>query len=247
MRIVCSLITGTIILIIGCAPPYNPYKIDKKDFASKIHTVGIMPVSIDSHAKVINTDEKERKFELLIESMLRNAGFQVVPCSQYRSVYQPIKENIGPLYDANTGEPIQTKREMLLDYSKREYLSKNKVDALVWPDVISTKAYWASIKASWDGAQELVVMGKDGLLERIMTSNFTGSLPALSLRITIAEPNGQPLFVNSGGIQLLAWLTLSGRYQDVPRENLLANLQRNQKSVELACKPLMKLREEPLD
>jgi hypothetical protein len=238
MRIVYSTLTVLIMFLAGCEQ-YNPYKIDKAAFASKVHTVGIMPTHISPHLKVINQEEKEKEFEALIENKLSEAGFKVVPCSEYRAVYQPMKQNIGPLFDANTGEPLETSRDLLLDHSKREYLAKNKVDALVWPNIESVRATWGTNIASWDGVQE-PAMGKDGILERIATSNFTGTLPALSLKLIISDPNGQTMYENPGGIQLLAWLTMSSGFRDVPKENLLVNKDRNKKSVEIACKPLFK-------
>lgn len=242
MKIFYSTLIITILFLAGCEPKYNPYKIDKTAFESKVHTVGIMPTTINPRLKVINQDEKEKEFEALIESKLTEAGFKVVPCSQYRAVYQPLKQNIGPMFDANTGEPLEANRDLLLDHSKREYLTKYKVDALVWPNVETVKATWGTNIATWDGAQE-PAMGKDGLVERFVTSNFTGTLPALSLKLVIADPNGQTMFENPGGIQLLSWLTMSSGFRDVPRENLLANKERNKKSVDVACKPLLKSKE----
>jgi hypothetical protein len=238
MKIFRSILTVMVLSLAGCNQP-NPYKIDKAAFESKVHTVGIMPAAINPHIKVINRDEKEKEFEALIESKLSEAGFKVIPCSEYRAVYQPMKQSIGPLFDANTGEPLETNRDMILDYSKREYLTKYKVDALVWPNIESVKATWGTNIATWDGAQE-PAMGKDGILERMVLSNFSGTLPALSLKLTIADPNGHPMYENPGGIQLLAWLTMSSGFQDVPKENLLANKERNRKSVDIACKPLFK-------
>ncbi len=241
MRLFSSTLIIMTLLFAGCEQP-DPYKIKKPDFTSKVHTIGIMPTVIDSNMEIINPEEKEKEFEALIESRLKDAGVNVVPCSQLRAVYQRMKKKIGPLPDTNIDESLVADKNMLWYYSKREYLANHKVDALAWPIIEHTVAFDRSGKyAVWDGTKQ-PVMEKDDLLGMMLISQYTVPLPAFSLKLTIAEPNGQTLYENRGGIQLLALLVTNanGNMRNIPIEKVLADKKINKRSVDIACQPLFK-------
>jgi hypothetical protein len=68
--------------------------------------------------------------------------------------------------------------------------------------------------------------------------SHSGTIPALSLHVTLSDTDDRDLYKNAGGIQVLAKAGVDG-LQDVPRHQLFADEERNIKAVHLALDPLL--------
>lgn len=225
-----------ILPLLGCNEANKAYKIDRTEFFSKVKTVGIVPIYISSESNIPNLEEKKKEFDDAIESKMKQAGFTIVPACKYKVIYDSIKQSLGIIDDSNDVSLRQKQYELLFEHSKKEYLAKYKVDALIYPAVVIVKVPWSRNNAEWHGVKEPTTGKRDILTDLFITTY--GTIPGISLRIIISDNTQKPYYVNYGGIQLLSWL--KGReFVEVPKEQLLADKEKNRRSVEIACRPLM--------
>jgi hypothetical protein len=235
MKTKCLLLTYCLLVLSGCGEGYSPFKIEKAEFFDKVKTVGLLPVSLQ--VEVHDEEKSKSLLEENIQQKLRDVGFSIIPSSEYKAIYDNLKEAIGPLYDPNTGNLLKEKYDSLKEHTKREYLSKHKVDAFVYPSVVVVKAEWRYNRAIWHGVEEPST-GKSGFLATLAAPQAYGTLPALSLRIGIGETNDEIYYLNYGGIQLCSWV--QGRtFVDVPQNQLLADETKVINSIDIAMDPLL--------
>jgi hypothetical protein len=235
MKKLFILFTLIIPIITGCAEPYNPYKIPREELFSKVKTIGIAPLLI--LVDVNQPQEKKQSFETMIASKVSECGFKTVPSSEYEKIYEDLKKTIGPMFDPNTGELDKDKSKALKDHTIREYLRKNQVDAILYPSILIVKAEWNGNYAGWHGQKEPST-GKEGFFASMLAPNAYGFIPALSLCIQIESVNGEPYYLNFGGIQLYSWVK-GGSFIDVPKELLLSHPERNTQGVDIAFRPIL--------
>ena len=104
------------LLFAGCTPPYNPFKITKEDIHTKVKTVGLMPLFIQT--SVSDPNKAKEEFENKITEKLKLCGFSVVPSSEYYDIYKQFKDSIGPMYDPCTGKIIEEKFSICCLYER---------------------------------------------------------------------------------------------------------------------------------
>ena len=232
-----SIATGIVVVVVAaCAatvPPYNPFKIPRTDIEGRIRTVVIVPfvtIQIDS------PDAVTTSFEALIATKLRNAGYTVVPSAAYEAVWERAKQQIGGYFDPVTGRRDEAKFKAVRTHALREIADTEKVDATVGCIIRPVTAAFAAGTAYWHGVSEPIATG--GFWSRVGTGDSHGTAPALSLVIVMEGIDGQELFVNAGGIQLLQTVEY-GKFVDVPKAQLLSDAARNATAVDIALAPLV--------
>ena len=90
--------------------------------------------------------------------------------------------------------------------------------------------------ARWDGASETAATKK--FWKAVLGISHSGTFPALSLHVMLSDTDDRDLYQNAGGIQVLAKAGVAG-LQNVPREQLFTDEERNLKAVHLALDPLL--------
>lgn len=235
MRAVPILLT--LAMLYGCAtaPPYKPFKVEREQIIQEVRTIGLMGVSLPG--KFDKEDQIMAEFESYITEKLTDGGFQVIPSKRYAEIYESMKASVGQLYDPNTGQLLKEKHDALVEHAKREYRSKYDPDALLYSLIRVFKASWSANRARWHGVDEPTT-GKKGFWADVSGPSAYGTIPGLSLVVVLRNPQENEYYVNFGGIQLLQWV--KGRdFVDVPQNQLLADSERNRRSVEIALAPLL--------
>ncbi len=235
------LLTVVIALIeVGCATtiPYNPFKTDQNEFYVNTKTIALSPcvVQIEASEQVI------AKFELLIGNKLREAGFSVLPSKEYRDIWKHNVDQIGAIFDPITGKKDDSKLKVIQEQCYKELAGKLNVDAVLISRILIVKAPFSQYVARWDGTEESFDI-RHGVIKFLDTSITTGTVPALSLGITIKDIHGTPVYVNWGGIQVLT--KRSPKFVPVPKNELLVDEERNVAAVNIALDPLIRKAESP--
>lgn len=238
------LLTVVIALIeVGCATtiPYNPFKTDQNEFYVNTKTIALSPcvVQIEASEQVI------AKFELLIGNKLREAGFSVLPSKEYRDIWKHNVDQIGAIFDPITGKKDDSKLKVIQEQCYKELAGKLNVDAVLISRILIVKASFYEYVAQWDGTKESLDVRSGGMkfLGFLDSSTTTGTVPALSLGITIKDIHGTPVYVNWGGIQVLT--KRSPKFVPVPKNELLVDEERNVAAVNIALDPLIRKAESP--
>ena len=241
LKSICSVIALGI-LFTGCAitstydpcQVCNPFKVERNEIFSKVKTIAI--VSIKMPSKMDRAPQIAERYESLITTELRRAGFKVVPSKEYAAVWDPMVKQIGGFFDPKTGQMDEKKFKTVRELSFREMASKKNVDAFLLAGFTVTKARWHGNTASWHGTTEATT-GKEGFLASLAAAGASGVVPALSLVVVISNPAGNTYYVNAGGIQLL--MQYKGDFVSVPEHELFVDPGKDAKAVKIALTPLM--------
>lgn len=219
----------------GCAArvPYNPFKVPQEDLRKKTKVVAMAPVTAPPDLE--SPEPVKAKFESFIEAQIREAGFTIVPSREYETIWKRMTEQLGGYFDPITGKRDESKFKTVRSHTLRELAGKFKADAVLHPSILAVRANFAAGYAAWHGTTESL-MGS-GLAAVFFAGSSHGTVGALSLIVVLEDVHGVDMYVNGGGIQILA--KLSGQsFVPVPRRELFANEERNLAAVTIALAPL---------
>ena len=226
------------LLVAACAsapPPYDPFRVPRDTFYGSLKTVALAPVDVPGVGN--ETETVRSRYARLIQERLEGAGLKVVGPDRVGPIMSAEAAKIGGLYDPVTGKIDDSKRKVFVQACGAELFAQYGVDALLRADVRVVKAHVNADKAHWDGMTESYTIRS---FWNVLTTH-SGTLPALSLVVRLSRPNGELLYAQAGGIQLLAHIggDFSGGFVDVPESEILTDLDRIHGSVDLALDPLL--------
>ena len=236
-----------VLLTVGCAidPPEPPshFTLAHDEFYARVKTIAIAPLT--TPADLANPEQVEKKFEPLIATMLRNAGYRVVPSKEYAALFEQATGKQGGYFDAYSGKLDAAKHDAALKATREGLAAKFDVDAVLYPGIELVAAPWHDQWATWDGVTE-TLQSFTGLVGKGVVKFVTepasyllegpheaGTVQAYSLTVSIEDMAGNRMYANQGGIQVLD--KISGKaFIPVPREELFNDDARNAKSVSVA-------------
>jgi hypothetical protein len=176
-----------------------------------------MPDSIDLPESAAVTVEE------MVTQYLRKDGFEVIPSSEFDTVWRGRLEESGGYFDIVSGLPDLEKRRALRASAMLELNELYGVRFLLRPELVIVAATYSRGKASWDGARETAA------------PTGAGEVPALSLAVSVEDLAGQMVGRTRAGIQLLAKHSIwNGKYGPVPKEKLLTDDKLLRKVIDLA-------------
>jgi hypothetical protein len=230
------LALGLALVLGGCAAktPYNPFKIPREQFHGHLKVVALSPMGMPT--ELTNPDPVRQKFLNLIETQLRAAGYKVVGSAEARVIWDSMATGSNGFYDPVTGVRDEEKVKLVRMRLYRELRAKFNIDAMLFSHIAVVPAKLDNDRARWDGASETAARKK--FWKAVLGISHSGTIPALSLHVTLSDTDDRDLYENAGGIQVLAKAGVDG-LQDVPREQLFADEERNLRAVHLALDPLL--------
>jgi hypothetical protein len=213
----------------------DPFLLSRGEVVRRVHTVAIaslgLPKSLAGHSDTRAT------FESLIETALRSGGFQVVASDSFAAAHHKMADSVGGLFNPTTGKRDSTKIRAMGAGIRSRLRATSGADGILYPEIVETVArFLAGAAAKWDGTSERTGPGESFL--HMITGSSTGTLPALSLRVKLEDIEGNALYANVGGIQLLMQIK-DHQFIDVPDSLLLRNSKSNEKAVHLALDQLV--------
>lgn len=238
MRRQALLLASVTIALIGagCATsptPYNPFKIVQEELYGKVQTIALAPVGVPTgieHPRSVQV-----KFEALIGAQLRAAGFSIVSSQKVVEIWKRMAAQSGGFYNPVDGRLDKAKFQAVRAHILRELGAQFKVDAVLYANIqVVHQVEFAGNKASWDGTSELVT--SSGGID-LFGPNYHGRVSTLSLFVVLEDMHGVAMYLNKGGMQVLAKIA-GGKMVPVLPHELCANEERNVAAVALALSPL---------
>ncbi len=226
-RLIATLLAALMATACAAAPPYNPFKVSPDEFYGKIKAIALAPIAVER--RIENPEPVRDTFESLISAKLREAGFATVPSREYAVIRAHATRRVGGYFDPVTGRRDESKFRAVREQILRGLRTDFNADAVLHPNIEVVTAQWNGMFAKWDGASESTGGGP----------RASGQVSALSLVVTIEDMQGVNLYVNRGGIQLLAKVLGAG-YHPVPRKELFAKEERNIEAVNRALGALVR-------
>jgi len=233
-----ATLATTLIAAAGCATtvPYDPFKVSKEEFYRGTKTIAVAPISIPGD--VGGPEAVKTSLESLVEAKLREAGFSVVQAKDTAVVFNEMNKQIGGVFDPVTGQRDDAKVKAAEEHTRRELATRFKADAVLHARLLPGTAGFGGGSAKWHGTSESVAM-TEGILGAFQVNNLRGNIGTLSLLVVVENVQGNNVYVNLGGIQLLAKIS-GGQFVQIPRVQLLQNKERNVGAVNIALDPLVR-------
>ncbi|HUK83977.1 MAG TPA: hypothetical protein VLZ12_15245 [Verrucomicrobiae bacterium] len=231
LRLVC--LTSGAAFLIGCAtdkPLLNPFKVPREEVQQRVKVVVVAPLSVD--IELPNAKATGGEFATLLIAELNSIGFQTIPPSEYEQVFNRLRDEAGGFFDPLTGKTDKDKFLKVQEQCRQEMAAKYHADAILYSSIKAHSAQFNMNVAHWDGVQETVFPGGTWTAAAFRIS-AVGDVPALSLYVTLEDIAGKRLYVDCGGLQLLAKAKLK-TFVPVPPEDLLTNHTRNANAVRIA-------------
>lgn len=244
-------IAVTSLLLAGCAGKIErePFAVEPDLLTRSISTLVLTPVSLPSELDPY-ADQME-EFDSLIAAMLTRTDFVLIPAREYSTLWEGVMEQVGGLFDPVTGERDEERfaaaRGTLFNLLTDLY----HPDALLYPEIWIVGAPFSDGTARWDGTSEGLIGFGTRLIDALGAalsgsgSNLPeGTVDALSLAVFIETMEGEELYTNSSGIQVLQKVGRDPRdVRPVPDEEILSNHDRNRRAILAVLEPLLTVRQ----
>ncbi len=223
-----------------------PMGVVPEQLLGQVKTIVLTPVSLPDeladYAAIMG------QFDSLIAGMLERTRFDLIPAQEYAAIWEGILGRTEALFDSATGERNEDQFDVARQQLFGRLIELYDPDAILYPEVWIVDAPFSDGVARWDGTSQALV-GLGTRLVHAIGAALSGSeshLPAgtvnaLSLVVFIENMEGEELYSNSGGIQVIE--KVGGDPEDrknVPPEEWFANGVRNRKAVELALAQLLR-------
>lgn len=222
------LAVGFACAVAGCktnpSKPVSPFRIDESVFRERIQTLCLEPIS--NPFSLPEGDKRIEKLTGLLIGELEARGFSVVRSDRLAELRKRELESAGGIYDPHTGRIVPARYEAFMARYLESAGAKLGCDAILHASVAVVTASFYSNWAEWDGARE-----------KIGSSGYSGTVPAISLWVEITDLEQQELYFRSGGIQILKKLDtgfLKAELEPIPQEQILARKDRCLEAVRLA-------------
>jgi hypothetical protein len=235
-----NVLPSFIIGLIACActspslHPYQTYLPSKTRFYSQVKSVACVPVTYDDSKEAKELSDKVGR---LIAAKLQKRNIKSIHHQQWATCWKAEMEKVGGIYDKITGEADKEKLETMWKECVRQMKIQHRVDAVVDPSLMVTSAVLTSDIARWHGVE---VDTRSFGTRFWGGGSYSGRVPALSLLVTIYDPQGKKLFENAGGIEVLSDISGSGESAElVPKKQILKSWGKLSRAVDIAFEPLI--------
>ncbi|UCH84370.1 MAG: hypothetical protein JSW50_01395 [Candidatus Latescibacterota bacterium] len=232
------VVLATAIAAWGCATApktvkTDPYLIPKKEFRNTIKVIALANTEIVEGMP--DPAPIQAKFDSLLAAGLQRLGYSVVQPQEYEAVWAKLAVGMGGFIDPDTGKRDEEKVTQAAFQTVQALKADFQIDAVMFPDIVVVEAPFSAGRAVWDGVDQKIQTA--GAMSSVFYGSQGGMVAALSLKLTVRGPDGTPVFVNSGGIEVLD--TLEGKtFEPVPRQLLFTDNERIEDAVKAALKPL---------
>jgi len=222
----------------------------RDELLANVKRVGVLPV-YDMPASLRDREDAKKALQDAVIKYLQLAKFEVVGPEAYQAVFDRFNKQLGGMYDPATGDLRRDVAKAVLENARREFGSKEKLDAFVFVRVLIAAAPYSNDYCNWDGVHDRAdgkMPSKNAFLNFWNADASTGSVPALSLLIQVVSTRDRVLFGRKGGIQPAAyhdWVKGSDApFQTVKSDDLLKDTQRIERAARVATLPLVRTPQE---
>lgn len=159
-------------------------------------------------------------FDSLLGARLSEQGFQVVPAPVYDSIWLRFRDSVGGFYDPFTGRVVDSLFLVVWRRTSETLAAGYGAQAIAYATLQVLQLPFGGGKVEWFGAAE--ESGGRGGVAGLVLGRTRGTLPGITLVVTVENLEGQRLARRLGGVQLLERIE-GGKFVEVPREKLFSD------------------------
>lgn len=174
-------------------------------------------------------------FDTLIVAQLQAAGFAIIPPESTAAVWRHVRDSVGGFYDRYSGRVVDDKLQAVMGRTLAQLREHYHIAAWLRPFVSRVSVPFSGGKIAWDGIEER--SGGRGGLGGFLLGEHTGTLPGLSLRISLVDSTARTIYRGAGGLELAGRIQ-DGRLVDLTPDSLLGDDARIARAVHLALDSL---------
>ena len=244
---VCS---AAVLFAAGCAtnePKESPFKVPPETVRTTVKTIAVFPILAPFKDKKLESAQTE--FEGMIDAKLREGGFNVIESSRVAPILATNRQAVGGFFDPQTGQRDETKFQIYWQHALQDVHTNFNADAVLLCNITTHMIEFRGRTAlansvKWDGVSEPLYVSGGAFTDFMLSSGqYSGRVPALSLRVNLQDLQSHDLFLSYGGIQLTSKLVPGfggSKFEEISQDELLADPLRNQNAVNLTLDPLVK-------
>lgn len=239
MRPFCVLtVLFAVLVLCSCSSKPRHVKLDpfvtsKDDFNERVRIVAVAPLLIPDGLS--DPTPVVDEFSRLIDEELNRHGFSIVRPDEHEITWEAVVGDPDDFLDVETGERDEAAMSRAMSLALSPLGADFVIEGVLFPRIVVVEAPFAAGTAAWDGVEQRIEKG--GPVTRFLAGSQHGVLGALSLKVSIRSADGETLFENSGGIEVLSKM-VGKEFVAVPRLELFADEKRNRKAVQTALEPL---------
>lgn len=251
MRIILLFILTLIIAACSSSTGYNPtvfdYHYDQQRIAAQpIKKVILAPISMGVPVPSY-LQKRERKVKRMVKSYLENHGYQVLPNYHFENAWKQTIRSYGNVYDPSTGKIDIKTWQRAMSATGKILRQKTDADAVIFADLFVHKIQHSNSMrhyARWWGVTRKPALKGTGGVP--IGFDWTQSINAASLRVSIYDMSLTRVFNSRGGIDTLSAIDLKrSNPAFVRRKTPLKNEDNIEEGIELAFHPFIPMKTYP--
>jgi len=220
-----------VILLAGCAKPYDPFRVPRDQVTGRIRTIALAPIRVDPD--LVDGVPARERIERLATERLSAGGFAVVQTAQMDRLWRDAVADVGNVYDPITGKGDEKRFGLVRDAVFRELATRSRVDAVLYLSVYDVALYLTGRNVRFCGRDDAAYWpgGRLGILEQATL------VRAACLGATLFDMNEHVLYSIQSGIEPVETYARQTRAAR-PRAERLQDVLRLQRAVDDAVGPL---------
>ena len=225
-------------ILLGCSSKprvvrTDPFLMSADDFRKNVKILAVAPLAVPEG--LADPALLVAEFSSRIDEELNRYGYSVIRPQQYAAIWNRLSQESDDFRNPVTQERNDVKMSQAMFQTLDELDAGFELDGVLFPSIIVVKAEFGAGTAVWDGVEQQIETG--GPMTSFFSGSQRGEIGALSLQACIRDKDGNTVFLNSGGIEVLS--KMAGKeFVAVPRQNLFADKERNRRAVAIALNPL---------
>lgn len=252
-RLHCLLTLLALLSLGACSAvqDYNPtaydYAINNEELAKNPPKKIILATTSLGSPTRAYLSKGEYKVKAMVADYLEDNGFTLLPDYHFENAWKQAVRNYGEYFDPTTGRiDIETWKQVMVS-TAAQLRDSTDADAVVFADVVELDVQHSpgiNHYARWDGvARKPRATGSGGVP---VTFDWSQTIKAASLQVTIYNMKLMRLFASRGGIETLQEINLRSADPNFQRrKKLFKNDSFIEEGIELAFHPFITMKDYP--
>lgn len=218
----------------GCAKPYDPFKVPVEQVRAQIETIALPPLSV--HPDLVDVERARRLIEPRVVSMLLDAGYDVIPPDEWDRRWLAIAHTVGEIWNPVTGERDDEHYEAAMSALRHDLSVERGVDAIVHLTIAAVRVE-ASLRSPVLCGRNEDVYWPGGLSRRTRVTVAYGSC----LGVTVTDMDERELYSIQQSLEFVdtyARQTHASR----PLDERLRDPERVEQAIQATIGPLAEVR-----
>ena len=253
IRQIFFAVTLLIIMAACSTGSYNdtayPYSLNEEKLAEvKIERVMLASVNFGPPSKTY-LKEYEAKVDNSVKDALEKQGYTVLDNEPFKKAWRDAIRKFGEPYSTVTSQINARAFQRVMYTVISDLKENNQADAVVFTDLIERQVAFGNHlnrAAKWDGVTRKPKI-KGGATGISAGFDWSQTIPAVSLSVTIYDVDGTRLFQSIGGLEITRQLDpnkgSNGRF--VRRDKILSSQGNIREGVALALHPIVPMKNYP--